>query len=74
MALMIGCILHGLDALQGTGAKLGNHLVIYKATCIETPPSPVLQLPIVDQWYALDLLKVAQHTNQSIEPHTKVDI
>ena len=30
MALMIGCILHGLDALQGTRAKPGNHLVIYK--------------------------------------------
>ena len=26
MALMIGCIWHGLDALQG--AKLGNHLVL----------------------------------------------
>ena len=24
---MIGCILHGLDALQGTRAKPGNHLV-----------------------------------------------
>ena len=30
MALMIGCIWHGLDALQGTRAKPGNHLVIYK--------------------------------------------
>ena len=30
MALMIGCILHGLDALQGTRAKPGNHLVLYK--------------------------------------------
>ena len=29
MALMIGCIWHGLDALQGTRAKPGNHLVIY---------------------------------------------
>ena len=29
MALMIGCILHGLDALQGARAKPGNHLVIY---------------------------------------------
>ena len=27
MALMIGCIWHGLDALQGTRAKPGNHLV-----------------------------------------------
>ena len=26
-ALMIGCIWHGLDALQGTRAKPGNHLV-----------------------------------------------
>ena len=31
MALMIGCIWHGLDALQGTRAKPGNHLVIYKS-------------------------------------------
>ena len=30
MALMIGCIWHGLDALQGTRAKPGNHLVLYK--------------------------------------------
>ena len=30
MALMIGCIWHGLDALQGTRAKPGNHLVPYK--------------------------------------------
>ena len=30
MALMIGCIWHGLDALQGTRAKPGNHLVQYK--------------------------------------------
>ena len=30
MALMIGCILHGLDALQGTRAKPGNHVVLYK--------------------------------------------
>ena len=30
MALMIGCIWHGLDALQGTRAKPGNHLVMYK--------------------------------------------
>ena len=30
MALMIGCIWHGLDALQGTRAKPGNHLVINK--------------------------------------------
>ena len=30
MALMIGCIWHGLDALQGTRAKPGNHLVYYK--------------------------------------------
>ena len=29
MALMIGCIWHGLDALQGTRAKPGNHLVLY---------------------------------------------
>ena len=29
-ALMIGCIWHGLDALQGTRAKPGNHLVLYK--------------------------------------------
>ena len=29
MALMIGCIWHGLDALQGTRAKPGNHLVYY---------------------------------------------
>ena len=29
MALMIGCIWHGLDALQGTRAKPGNHLVKY---------------------------------------------
>ena len=28
-ALMIGCIWHGLDALQGTRAKPGNHLVVY---------------------------------------------
>ena len=27
MALMIGCIWHGLDALQGNRAKPGNHLV-----------------------------------------------
>ena len=32
MALMIGCIWHGLDALQGTRAKPGNHLVIYNAS------------------------------------------
>ena len=32
MALMIGCIWHGLDALQGTRAKPGNHLVSYKVT------------------------------------------
>ena len=31
MTLMIGCIWHGLDALQGTRAKPGNHLVyIYR--------------------------------------------
>ena len=29
-ALMIGCIWHGLNALQGTRAKPGNHLVSYK--------------------------------------------
>ena len=29
MALMIGCIWHGLDALRGTRAKPGNHLVHY---------------------------------------------
>ena len=29
MALMIGYIWHGLDALQGTRAKPGNHLVYY---------------------------------------------
>ena len=29
MALMIGCIWHGLDALQGTRAKPRNHLVHY---------------------------------------------
>ena len=29
MALMIGSIWHGLDALQGTRAKPGNHLVQY---------------------------------------------
>ena len=34
MALMIGCIWHGLDALQGTRAKPGNHLVIYKVMCM----------------------------------------
>ena len=28
MALMIGCIWHRLDALQGTRAKPGNHLVL----------------------------------------------
>ena len=36
MALMIGCIWHGLDALQGTRAKPGNHLIVYKlniSTC-----------------------------------------
>ena len=33
MALMIGCIWHGLDALQGTRAKPGNHLVFYKFKC-----------------------------------------
>ena len=32
MALMIGCIWHGLDALQGTRAKPGNHLVVYNGT------------------------------------------
>ena len=32
MALMIGCIWHGLDALQGTRAKPGNHLVYYKSS------------------------------------------
>ena len=32
MALMIGCIWHGLDALQGTRAKPGNHLVLNKST------------------------------------------
>ena len=30
LALEIGCICHGLDALQGTRAKPGNHLVVYK--------------------------------------------
>ena len=30
MALMIGCIWHGLDALQGTRAKPGNHLIVDK--------------------------------------------
>ena len=33
-ALMIGCIWHGLDALQGTRAKPGNHLVLYKPGCL----------------------------------------
>ena len=33
-ALMIGCIWHGLDALQGTRAKPGNHLVIYRGLII----------------------------------------
>ena len=31
-ALMIGCIWHGLDALQGTRAKPGNHLVVNKGS------------------------------------------
>ena len=39
MALMIGCILHGLDALQGTRAKPGNHLVTYKL--LQTVSIPV---------------------------------
>ena len=30
MAIMIGCIWHALGALQGTRAKPGNHLVLYK--------------------------------------------
>ena len=34
MALMIGCIWHGLDALQGTRAKPGNHLVVNKAVML----------------------------------------
>ena len=33
MALVIGCIWHGLDALQGTRAKPGNHLVQYIIIC-----------------------------------------
>ena len=39
MALMIGCIWHGLDALQGTRAKPGNHLVyiISEETSIFAP-------------------------------------
>ena len=36
MALMIGCIWHGLDALQGTRAKPGNHLVINKCILQKT--------------------------------------
>ena len=35
MALMIGCIWHGLDALQGTRAKPGNHLVDYKTDYVK---------------------------------------
>ena len=37
MALMIGCIWHGLDALQGTRAKPGNHLVTYKEKSLIIP-------------------------------------
>ena len=51
MALMIGCIWHGLDALQGTRAKPGNHLVAYKAVyllhCIVTAP---LSFPPKSSW------------------------
>ena len=35
MALMIGRIWHGLDALQGTRAKPGNHLVLYKPASVK---------------------------------------
>ena len=34
MALMIGCIWHGLDALQGTRSKPGNHLVMNKIVAL----------------------------------------
>ena len=39
MALMIGCVWHGLDALQGTRAKPGNHLVVYKGILVGASPS-----------------------------------
>ena len=56
MALMIGCIWHGLDALQGTRAKPGNHLVSYNISrryntcsltshCIVGPSIAVFNMP-----------------------------
>ena len=49
MALMIGCIWHGLDALQGTRAKPGNHLVLYKnVRTTVTPTSILLKLTCTD--------------------------
>ena len=55
MALMIVCIWHGLDALQGTRAKPGNHLVLYKCMydvlqtafiCLSIPASESSTMPM----------------------------
>ena len=53
MALMIGCIWHGLDALQGTRAKPGNHLVLYKFIHVQARP---LSSPFITMMKSLSLV------------------
>ena len=58
MALMIGCIWHGLDALQGTRAKPGNHLVIHKC--------------LLDEQFELSLVDPRVYTRNKDEPKVTI--